>query len=112
MNSLNRFPKILHILDHSAPLQSGYVFRTQNLFREQLKLGWTPVAVTSPKREASAKEPSQESQEIAGVRYYRTPKATLASLPLVGEFQLMAALTRRIREVVEIEKPDLLHAHS
>jgi PEP-CTERM/exosortase A-associated glycosyltransferase len=129
MNSLNRFPKILHILDHSAPLQSGYVFRTQNLFREQLKLGWTPVAVTSPKQEASSKEPwqvavtspkgeasskepSQESQEIAGVRYYRTPKAARASLPLVGEFQLMVALTRRIREVVEIEKPDLLHAHS
>ena len=59
MNSLNRFPKILHILDHSAPLQSGYVFRTQNLFREQLKLGWTPVAVTSPKQEASSKEPWQ-----------------------------------------------------
>jgi len=129
MSSQNRFPKILHILDHSAPLQSGYVFRTQNLFREQLKFGWTPVAVTSPKQEASSKEPWQvavtspkqegssqetweESEVIAGVRYYRTPKSPLVSLPLVGEFQLMAALARRIREVVEIEKPDLLHAHS
>jgi PEP-CTERM/exosortase A-associated glycosyltransferase len=112
MNSLSRYPKILHILDHSAPLQSGYVFRTQDIFHEQLKRGWKPVAVTSPKQEASSKEPWQESQEIAGVRYYRTPKAALVSLPLVGEFQLMVALARRIREVVDIEKPDLLHAHS
>jgi len=104
--------KILHILDHGAPLQSGYVFRSQSIFREQLKRGWLPVAITSPKHEASSREPWRDTQEIAGVRYYRTREAAPVSLPLLNELRLMSALARRIRQVAEIEKPDLLHAHS
>jgi PEP-CTERM/exosortase A-associated glycosyltransferase len=104
--------KILHVLDHSAPLQSGYVFRSQNIFREQLKRGWHPVALTSPKHEASSQEPWQESQDIADVRYYRTQQTPRSSLSRFGELPLMRALAARLREVVELEKPDLLHAHS
>ena len=33
--------KILHILDHSIPLQSGYTFRTRAILNEQRALGWT-----------------------------------------------------------------------
>jgi len=32
--------KILHILDHSLPLHSGYTFRSQNLFKAQRAMGF------------------------------------------------------------------------
>ena len=41
--------KILHVLDHSIPLHSGYSFRTLSILREQRALGWTTVQLTSPK---------------------------------------------------------------
>jgi hypothetical protein len=42
------FPlKILHILDHSLPIHSGYGFRSQNLLREQRTRGWQPIGLTS-----------------------------------------------------------------
>jgi hypothetical protein len=31
--------RILHILDHSIPLHSGYIFRTAAMLRQQRKLG-------------------------------------------------------------------------
>ena len=32
--------RILHVLDHSIPLHSGYTFRTRSILREQQALGW------------------------------------------------------------------------
>lgn len=32
--------RILHILDHSIPLHSGYTFRTLAILKEQRDLGW------------------------------------------------------------------------
>ncbi|MDY6910630.1 MAG: glycosyltransferase, partial [Thermodesulfobacteriota bacterium] len=68
--------KILHVLDHSLPLHSGYTFRSANLFREQLKRGWRPVVVTSPKHEASWKGPWSETETIHGICYHRSGPLT------------------------------------
>ena len=35
--------RILHVLDHSIPLHSGYTFRTCAILREQRALGWTTI---------------------------------------------------------------------
>jgi PEP-CTERM/exosortase A-associated glycosyltransferase len=104
--------RILHVLDHAPPLQSGYVVRSQNIFREQVRRGWQPVAVVSPKQEEHSKEAWQDSREIAGVRYYGTRKASAGVFPLEGELRLMYAISRRIREIAQIEKPAVIHAHS
>lgn len=104
--------KILHVLDHSLPLQSGYSFRSQNIFKAQRKKGWEPVAITSPKQEENWKHPSPKEEEIEGVRYYRTGGIVKSAIPFKPEISLMLALCKRIREVIKIEKPDILHAHS
>ena len=41
--------KVLHVLDHSIPLHSGYTFRTLSILREQRKLGWETFHLTTPK---------------------------------------------------------------
>jgi PEP-CTERM/exosortase A-associated glycosyltransferase len=104
--------RILHILDHSLPLHSGYSFRTQNILREQRRRGWDPVALTSPKHEASWKRSSSEKEEIGGIRHYRTGALNGGSLPFEPELRVIKCLTKRIKQVAGIEKPDLLHAHS
>ncbi len=104
--------KILHILDHSLPLQSGYSFRSQNIFKAQRKRGWEPVIVTSPKHEESWQGHSEREEMIDGFRYYRTGTVSHSSFSIAREVQLMRTLTKRIEEVIKIEKPDVLHAHS
>jgi PEP-CTERM/exosortase A-associated glycosyltransferase len=104
--------KILHVLDHSLPLHSGYTFRTQSILQEQRRKGWMPVAVTSPKHEASWKQSSGEREEIDGFRFYRTGALRKGSVTFSAELRLMRALAKRIEEIARMERPNLLHAHS
>lgn len=100
--------KILHILDHYKPHFSGYVFRTSYILKHQQELGLEPVLLTSPKHG----EADHPVGDIDGMRVYRTVETEFGTAPFVREQRLMKALQRRIEEVVKIEKPDIIHAHS
>jgi PEP-CTERM/exosortase A-associated glycosyltransferase len=104
--------KILHILDHSLPLHSGYTFRSQNIFQCQRNRGWHPVVLTSPKHEESWKGNWSEKEEIDSFTYYRTGMVFNRGWPIESEIRIMSALYRRILEVVKHEAPSLIHAHS
>ena len=102
--------RVLHILDHSIPLHSGYTFRTLAILREQRKLGWQTFHLTSPKQiDCTVAE-----QDVDGWHFYRTPSVpgTGGKLPGVGEFALMRQLERRLLEVAQRVRPQILHAHS
>lgn len=102
--------RILHVLDHSIPLHSGYTFRTAALLREQRALGWETFHVTSPKQGVSA----VAEETVDGLTFFRTPPAQGMGVnwPVMGEWQLMRALEARIEEVANQIKPDIIHAHS
>ncbi|MDP1652039.1 MAG: glycosyltransferase, exosortase A system-associated [Rhodocyclaceae bacterium] len=100
--------RILHILDHSLPLHSGYAFRTIAILREQRALGWETFHLTTPRQGPT---PCLE-EEIDGWHFYRTPKSETVSLPGWNEIREMAINTERIAAVVEEVKPDILHPHS
>jgi glycogen synthase len=102
--------RVLHILDHSVPLHSGYSFRTLAILREQRKLGIETLQLTTPKHTA----PGPAEEEVEGFVFHRTPpaKGLLAAAPVVAEVQLMAAVARRVDELAARFKPDVLHAHS
>jgi PEP-CTERM/exosortase A-associated glycosyltransferase len=102
--------RILHILDHSIPLHSGYTFRTRAILREQRRIGWETFHLTSPKHVAE----SAPEEEVDGLRFYRTAwnPGALAHLPVVREVAMMRATARRLEEVVRVVRPDILHAHS
>lgn len=101
---------ILHILDHSIPLQSGYTFRTRNILREQRKLGWNTCHVTGLKQVGD--HPAEE--EIDGLHFYRTANngSVIGRLPVLNQIEVVRTLKNRICEVIEKERPDILHAHS
>ena len=105
--------KILHILDHSLPLHSGYTFRSLNIFKSQRNMGFDPVILTSPKHEQSWKGDWSEAEEINGFTFYRTGAVRgRGAIPVLPEIRLLRALGKRLEQVVDREKPDLLHAHS
>lgn len=102
--------RILHVLDHSAPLHSGYTFRTLAILREQRALGWMPVPLTGVKQGGGA----ETEQTVGDVRFFRTPPADgpAARIPVLGELNGIDRLARRIREVGRTEAFDVIHAHS
>ncbi len=102
--------RILHVLDHSVPLHSGYTFRTLSILREQRKLGWETFHLTSPKHG----ETSEPFEDVDGMRFHRTLVATgtLAKIPLGKELLLMKHLETRLEEVASEVRPDIIHAHS
>lgn len=102
--------RVLHVLDHSIPLHSGYTFRTAALLREQRALGWETFHLTSPKQGIT----TTPCEEVDGLRFYRTAPAdgTLATLPLVRELMLMRQIEARLEAVAREVRPDIIHAHS
>ncbi|MDP2263629.1 MAG: glycosyltransferase, exosortase A system-associated [Hydrogenophaga sp.] len=102
--------RILHILDHSIPLHSGYTFRTAALLREQRALGWETHHLTSPKQGVV----KAAADEVDGLLFHRTEPVEGASgrWPVVRELALMRRLAQRIESVARDIQPDLIHAHS
>ncbi len=101
--------RVLHVLDHSIPLHSGYTFRTLSLLREQRKLGWLTFHLTSPKHTS----PFVAEEDVDGWHFYRTPPAKPAvRLPGLNEWALVSQIEKRLLQVAREVKPDVLHAHS
>jgi PEP-CTERM/exosortase A-associated glycosyltransferase len=102
--------RILHILDHSLPLHSGYTFRTLSILREQRRLGWETSHLTGPKQDSA----ERLEETVDDWHFFRTPfdGTRLDGLPAVAELMMMNALTRRLQAVAKEVGPQLLHAHS
>lgn len=102
--------RILHVLDHSLPLHSGYAFRTVSILREQRALGWETLQLTTPRHGPSA----ASMEDVDGWRFHRTavPAGPLARAPTMAYIAEMRATARRIHELAESFRPDVLHAHS
>jgi len=102
--------KILHILDHSIPLHSGYTFRTRAILEQQHAMGWETAQVTSSKHVAS----SPDEETVDGLHFYRTHTSgnPLAKIPLLDQVDVVTGLNKRLDQVIAAERPDILHAHS
>jgi len=102
--------RILHVLDHSVPLHSGYAFRTLAILREQRRLGWKTFHLTSSKHYGA----DADEEDVDGFHFFRTrvrPGGWRAA-PIVSQWAVIADTRRRLETVVSQTRPDLLHAHS
>jgi PEP-CTERM/exosortase A-associated glycosyltransferase len=104
--------RILHVLDHSIPLHSGYTFRSRSIFEHQRQLGWQTDHVTSTKHaDAAPDQPDEET--VDGLHFHRTAKRSLLHrVPVLNQYAVIRDLERRVIEVARRVRPDLLHAHS
>ncbi len=102
--------KVLHVFDHSIPLHSGYTFRSRSILKQQHALGIETCHVTSPKHGND----QAETEAVDGLTFYRSAPISglMSKLPLLNQMSYIAPMVKRILEVIEIEKPDVIHAHS
>ncbi len=101
--------RILHILDHGLPLQSGYTFRTRAILKAQGAEGHAVAAVTGPRQGGAA----GEVETLDGLTFYRTAAAgRFGPRGALGELAGVAAHVRAIERAVKAFRPDILHAHS
>lgn len=102
--------RIFHILDHSIPLHSGYTFRTCAILKEQHRLGFETFHLTSPKHQGS----DAEVETVDGLKFYRTQPLSdwVKRVPVADPLAVVRALAKRLDELIECLKPDVLHAHS
>lgn len=99
--------RILHILDHSLPLHSGYTFRTRAILKSQQAAGMEVRAVTGQRHSADG----PPIEEADGLKFYRTPGE--ADGPVgVREWREIGALAKAIENICDEWRPDILHAHS
>jgi PEP-CTERM/exosortase A-associated glycosyltransferase len=105
--------RVLHILDHSVPLHSGYAFRTLAILTEQRRLGWETVQLTSSKHSLWSGVATDE-ETVDGFHFFRTqvPQGGWRTAPLLNQWAVIKDTRRRIEQVVEKTRPDVLHAHS
>lgn len=101
--------RILHVLDHSLPLHSGYTFRTRAILRAQIAQGWDVRGLTGHRHIA----PWRQADEVVdGLRFHRTPGAPATGNALVREWRDIAAHANAIEALVKDWRPDIIHAHS
>lgn len=103
--------RVLHILDQSLPLHSGYTFRTASILREQRARGWETLHLTTPRQGRT----SDDAEEADSFKFLRTRHADgwLSRIPVVGSYlDEMRSTERRIEQIARSERPDILHAHS
>ncbi len=101
--------RVLHVLDHSLPLHSGYTFRTRAILKAQERLGLEVRGVTSVRH--GQVESAETSETIDGLTFFRTT-GEQSKRPVIGEIGEIQDLSRSIRQVAQSWRPDIIHAHS
>ena len=99
--------RILHVLDHSLPLQSGYTFRTRAIVKAQMERRWEVACLTGARHKRGGPDP----EVVDGITFYRTAAPPEGPSPL-REWREIGALSKRLDALVQEWKPDQLHAHS
>lgn len=103
------FSKILHVLDHSLPEQSGYAYRSHAILRELQKQGLSLEVITSPKHG----EVTEAATGIDDILYQRTTAGSGASTSgVAGQLRTIRATRKRIAEECRRGGVDIIHAHS
>ncbi len=107
--------KVLHVLNHSVPWNDGYAIRSKHIVDFQKKIGISPIVVTSPRHEP---EISSMCELFNDIPYYRTVfknsslERLQCKLPIFKEYVTISHIEKKIIEIVEKEKTDIIHSHS
>lgn len=99
--------RVLHVLDHSLPLHSGYTFRTRAILTAQAAMGLEVRGITGLRHLADG----PDCEEAEGLIFHRT-RGNASGPPGLREWREINLLADAIIALAQDWRPDLLHAHS
>jgi PEP-CTERM/exosortase A-associated glycosyltransferase len=99
--------RVLHILDHSLPMHSGYTFRTRAILKAQQGEGLDVRGITGLRHTVE----SPPAETVDGLDFYRT-SGLRKGPPILREWHEIGEFAAAIDRLCAEWKPDLLHAHS
>jgi glycogen(starch) synthase len=109
--------RVLHVLDHSWPVLSGYSVRSQGLITAQHLLGFQPQVVTGPLHQLD--DPHASDTFVSNLAYHRTllggnlfQHVIAARWPILREAAVVKLLRERILNLLDSAEFDVIHAHS
>jgi glycogen(starch) synthase len=99
--------RILHVLDHSLPLHSGYTFRTRAILKAQGAMGLEVRGITGLRHFKDG----PDTEEADGITFHRT-RGTASGPVGLREWREINLLADAIVALAAQWRPDILHAHS
>jgi PEP-CTERM/exosortase A-associated glycosyltransferase len=99
--------RVLHILDHSLPLHSGYTFRTRAIMKAQEAMGYEVRGITGLRHVKDG----PDCEQAEGLTFHRT-RGDPGPLPALKEWREIGLLADAIAALAREWRPDVLHAHS
>jgi PEP-CTERM/exosortase A-associated glycosyltransferase len=109
--------RVLHVLDHSWPVHTGYSIRSLHLIAAQHRMGLRPQALSGPLQFVD--DPNAVETVVEEVTYRRAPlRGTFSTwaisrgVPGLREAVVVRLIQNRILELAESGSFDLIHAHS
>jgi glycosyltransferase involved in cell wall biosynthesis len=110
--------KVLHVLYQSLPNSAGSSIRSRDILNNQLKIGVTPIVITSPFQQSFKKGKLKEIN--SGITYYRTfsnenevvSEKKTSFLVQIMKFFRIINFSLQVYKVVKKENIDVIHAHA
>ncbi len=99
--------RVLHILDHSLPLHSGYTFRTRAIMAAQAAIGIEAQGITGVRHVDAGPDP----ETVDELTFHRVA-SKVCGPPVLREWREVTVLAEGIERVCDQFRPDVLHAHS
>ena len=99
--------RVLHVLDHSLPMHSGYTFRTRAILKAQQAMGFEVRSITGIRHKAEG----PDVEEADGLLFHRT-EGKAAGPAGLREMREIGLFAESIDRLVRDWRPDVLHAHS
>jgi glycogen synthase len=99
--------RVLHVLDHSLPLHSGYTFRTRAILKAQEAMGLEVRGITGLRHFAEG----PDLEEAEGLAFHRT-RGEAGGPAGIREWREIGRLADAIVALAADWRPDILHAHS
>ena len=99
--------RILHVLDHSLPLHSGYTFRTRAILKAQAAMGLEVRGITGLRHFKDG----PDIEAVDGITFHRT-RGTVSGPVAYREWREINLLADAIVALAADWRPDILHAHS
>src|SRR5258706_9394001 len=97
--------RVLHVLDHSLPLHSGYTFRPLAILKAQRTAGFEVRGITGLRHLAEG----PDREESDGLIFYRT-RGEAGGPAGLREWREIGELASAIVRLCESWRPDVIHA--